>query len=151
MKHFWISGLVALMVACGGPSKQAEQASTDSTAVPATEAPAAEQAKTAALSPDEFANMLAQHPEAQLIDVRTPEEVAEGKIANAQNMDYNAGDFEQKIAALDKSKPVLLYCLRGKRSDGAREMMIEKGFKEVYHLDGGISRWQEAGKEVVKQ
>ncbi|MFZ5554731.1 MAG: rhodanese-like domain-containing protein [Bacteroidota bacterium] len=83
-----------------------------------------------------------------VLDVRTTEECAEGMIADAVNMDVNGPDFEKKIEALDKNKPVYVYCRKGRRGESAMEIMKEKGFTNVYNLDGGIVAWIEAGKPV---
>lgn len=56
----------------------------------------------------------------QLIDVRTPEEFAEGYIGDAQNMDVlDSINFKTQIEGLDISKPVYLYCRSGNRSQRA--------------------------------
>ena len=88
--------------------------------------------------------------EGTVLDVRTPEEWAEGIIPNAEQMNYHADDFATQIESLDKSKPVFVYCKRGGRSAGAAEILKEKGFTKVYNLDGGITAWTEEGQEVVK-
>lgn len=87
-----------------------------------------------------------KEPTSQIVDVRTPEEFAEGHIAKAVNMNVNDTDFESKIATLDKEKPVMVYCRSGVRSAKAAGILKEKGFKQVYDLDGGIIGWNEANK-----
>ncbi len=84
----------------------------------------------------------------QLIDVRTPEEFAGGHIKNAVNIDIKGDDFDKELAKLDKSKPVMVYCLSGGRSSKAASKMKDEGFSEVYNLDGGIMSWKSAGKPV---
>lgn len=87
-----------------------------------------------------------KEPTSQIVDVRTPEEFAEGHIAKAVNMNVNDTDFESKIATLDKEKPVMVYCRSGGRSAKAAGILKEKGFKHVYDLDGGMIGWNEANK-----
>jgi rhodanese-related sulfurtransferase len=84
----------------------------------------------------------------QIVDVRTPEEFSAGHIANAVNMDVTADGFEQQIEALDKEKPVMVYCKSGGRSARAASILKDKGFKNVYDLDGGIIGWEEAKKPI---
>lgn len=91
-----------------------------------------------------FANKLKQTPNAQLVDVRTSGEYAQGHINQAQNIDLRASDFEQKVAKLDKSKAIYVYCLSGGRSASAMNSLISMGFKEVYNLSGGMMRWRAA-------
>jgi thioredoxin 1 len=69
--------------------------------------------------------------------VRTSDEFLGRHLQNAKNIDVGGGSFEQQIETLDKSKPVLVYCLSGGRSSSAASKMREAGFKEVYELDGG--------------
>lgn len=84
----------------------------------------------------------------QIVDVRTPREFSEGHIANAVNMDVTSDDFESKIEALDKEKPVMVYCKAGGRSAKAAGILKDKGFKQVYDLDGGMIGWNEAKKPI---
>lgn len=85
----------------------------------------------------------------QLVDVRTPEEFADKHIEEAKNININGSDFEQGMNALDKDKPLYVYCLSGGRSGRAAEWAKKNGFKEVYNLEGGILAWMNSGKPVV--
>jgi len=99
------------------------------------------------LSPDEFEKLIASTPNAQIIDVRTPEEYTSGHVAHAVNMDINSADFADKINTLDKTKPVFVYCLSGGRSAGAVSMMQKSGFTTIYEMPGMIA-WNSANKPV---
>ena len=80
-----------------------------------------------------------------IIDVRTPEETAQGVIEGATLfIDYKASNFGSEINKLDKTKNYIVYCRSGGRSAGASEEMIEAGFTKVYNLEGGISNWKGA-------
>lgn len=92
----------------------------------------------------EFAEKINGLPGAPIIDVRTPEEFANGHLQKAQNIDWNGNDFETAISTLSKDKPVFVYCLSGGRSHSAAEKMRNTGFKQVYELDGGIMKWRAA-------
>lgn len=92
----------------------------------------------------EFAEMIKSNPNAQLLDVRTGEEYDKGHIKNALNIDWYDSTFEQQLAKLDKSKPVLVYCLAGKRSAAAAQKMRGVGFSEVIGLKGGMMEWRAA-------
>lgn len=100
------------------------------------------------LTTDEFEKQLAKSNDAQLLDVRTPDEYGEGHLAKAANVDYKSADFSAKIAKLDKSKPVYVYCLSGGRSAAAATALHESGFKEVYDMKGGYLKWNTSGKAV---
>ncbi len=76
-----------------------------------------------------------------ILDVRTPAETAEGKIAGAQELDFRAPDFQEKLGKLDPNKTYLVYCRSGGRSSSACSMMEGMGFKGVYNLVGGYQSW----------
>lgn len=106
--------------------------------------------RTLELDAAEFKSKLAASPEAILIDVRKPEELAEGMIEGAINIDYTDSTFAQKIMALDKTKSYFVYCKSGKRTAGAVEQMEKLGFEKIYTLDGGYTSWVEKGMETLK-
>jgi len=85
-----------------------------------------------------------------ILDVRTPQEYAEGHIQGAINIDYNASGFQNKVGKLDKTKTYLVYCHTGIRSAAASKIMVSLGFKNVNNMTGGITDWQSLGFAVVK-
>jgi rhodanese-related sulfurtransferase len=95
------------------------------------------------VSVTEFKAKLAAETNPQLIDVRTPEEFNQGNIEGALNLNFYASDFDAKLNALDKSKPVFLYCQSGIRSAKSYKLLKHKGFKEVYDLEKGYDAWTE--------
>ena len=101
--------------------------------------------KGSELTAVDFKKKLDQAGNAQLVDVRTPGEYAEGHLQNAVNIDWNSDDFAAQAEKLDRSKPVFVYCLAGSRSSSAAESFRNMGFKEVYDLKGGIMKWRKAG------
>lgn len=96
------------------------------------------------LSATDFSEKIKATPNAAIIDVRTPEEFLNGHIQNAQNIDWNGDAFDQQTEAIDKSTPLMVYCMSGGRSASAADALRKKGFKEVYELDGGIMKWHSA-------
>ena len=99
------------------------------------------------VSPEEMQQLL-KLDEVQLVDVRTPDEFTDGHIENAQNIDFRSPTFAQDILKLDKEKPVLLYCHSGGRSAKCAKKLEEAGFKKIYDLQGGISRWKHEGLAI---
>lgn len=96
------------------------------------------------LTPSQFkAQLEAQH--GLVLDVRTPAEVAKGKLAGASVIDFNAPKFEQRVSLIARDKPVFVYCARGGRSAQAVAVMTKLGFTKVYNLSGGIGAWSAAG------
>ncbi len=82
----------------------------------------------------------------QLVDVRTPEEHDQEHIVNSQNIDFTSPTFDDDISKLDKAKPVILYCKGGNRSAKCARKLKEAGFKKIYDLEGGISKWKHSDK-----
>ncbi len=80
----------------------------------------------------------------QLIDVRTPEEFANGHLNQARNINWNDDDFNNKVVGLDKNKPVYVYCQGGGRSAAAAARLAELGFKDITDMEGGVMAWRVA-------
>lgn len=80
-----------------------------------------------------------------ILDVRTPEEYAEGHIAESQLIDFYGADFSDRLADLDPSVPYVIYCRSGNRSGPTLAIMSELGFEDVTEVDGGILQWQASG------
>jgi len=127
MKNFPFLSLLILFisfVACSSDTSTATKNATDGK-----------------ISIADFKTKLANTPNAQLIDVRTPAEVNKGTLPSAVNMDFRSADFENKINTLDKSKPVFIFCQSGGRSGKGYKKMKDMGFTEVYDMEGGYGAW----------
>lgn len=95
------------------------------------------------VSQTEFKKLM-KDPSAQIVDVRTANEVAQGKINGSMNIDYFSPTFVATAQKkLDKTKPVLVYCAAGGRSASAAKDLKKAGFKKVYDLEGGYDAWKE--------
>jgi rhodanese-related sulfurtransferase len=79
-----------------------------------------------------------------LVDVRTPEEFADGALPNAINISVTSLGFPFEINQLDKEKPVMIYCKGGTRSARAALAMKALGFTTIYELEGGYLAWKAA-------
>ncbi|MCP9769604.1 rhodanese-like domain-containing protein [Lacihabitans sp. LS3-19] len=88
------------------------------------------------LNLDGFVSKINSTPKAQLIDVRTPGEWAQGKIGSSNLISIADPNFIQQASKLDKNKPVFVYCAVGGRSARASSMLQQAGFKQVYNLTG---------------
>lgn len=95
------------------------------------------------VSQTEFKKLM-KDPSAQIVDVRTANEVTQGKINGSMNIDYFSPTFVATAQKkLDKTKPVLVYCAAGGRSASAAKDLKKAGFKKVYDLEGGYDAWKE--------
>lgn len=95
------------------------------------------------LSQDAWAEQLKNDDNAFILDVRTEEEVADGYIPNAKNINIFKGQaFVYELEALDKTKNYYVYCKAGGRSGQACVIMNQMGFENTYNLAGGFSQWR---------
>jgi rhodanese-related sulfurtransferase len=115
----------------------------------ASYAQTAEKDSISVISIAEFEKMAGKKKN-MVVDVRTPEEVAEGHLAGSVNINFLGEGFSQEIGKLNKNKTYLLYCKSGNRTRKAADQMQKAGFKHVYMLEGGITAWNQAGKPVEK-
>ncbi len=92
------------------------------------------------LSVTEFDKMM-HDKDVVVLDVRTPQETALGKIEGAIEIDVTDPSFAQKASQLDKNKTYLVYCRSGRRSVAACSTMAEQGFGHLYNLVGGYTAW----------
>ena len=101
-----------------------------------------------ALSPAEVASWIKEKPSLQLVDVRTPGEYAAGHLPGAKLIPLQ--EIDHRLAEIDRTRPVLLYCHTGHRSARALEILRDEGFPDAKHLAGGINAWKSAGLPVVR-
>ena len=95
------------------------------------------------LTQEEWVEQLEADKDAVILDVRTEEEVQQGYIPNAINIDIKKGqEFINEIQGLDKSKNYYVYCRSGARSGNACSIMNRLGFENAYNLMGGILDWE---------
>ena len=146
MKYLLLFSITAMIfIGCGS---NASDQDTSTTQPEAQEQENPETSKTSQgpyldIDVDQFKKMMSQ-PDVVLLDVRTPEETAEGKIEGAIEINVNASDFKEKIMDLDKSKSYLVYCAAGARSATTCENMASLGFSKLYNLEGGYGAWVDA-------
>jgi rhodanese-related sulfurtransferase len=100
------------------------------------------------------ADFIAQRaPDAPVLDVRTPEEYAAGRLDGAINVDVMAPDFQERIDALAAEdtlvdeQPIYLYCRTGSRSGKAADILRAWGFAEAHNV-GAYEALKAAGAAV---
>lgn len=77
-----------------------------------------------------------------LLDVRTPEELAAGKVESSRLLDEAAAQW---LEGQDKTKTLVFICHSGARSQQAAETFLQKGFTKVYNVAGGMVAWNRLG------
>lgn len=90
------------------------------------------------ISTSELKDLLASGKILNIIDVREPVEVAQGKIPTAVNMPL--GLLEFRMHELDKSKEYIMVCRSGGRSGQATLFLESQGYN-VTNMTGGMLAW----------
>ena len=80
-----------------------------------------------------------------LLDVRTLSEYKQAHIEGTVIIPVQTLQAGYDKIIDSKDKPVLIYCRSGNRSVTASNILLEKGFKDVYNMEGGIKAWIKAG------
>lgn len=93
------------------------------------------------VSPDRW-NELISREDVRLIDTRNEYEIHLGRFENAENPRTRSfrefpGWVEENLDAR-RDRSIAMYCTGGIRCEKATAYLLEKGFENVYHLDGGI-------------
>jgi len=100
------------------------------------------------LTPYDIASLLRDHPEARLLDVRTPGEFEAEHIAGAYNVPLDTlGEHGAEIRAA-VAEPVVLICRSGQRARKAEQALKRAGMSNLHVLDGGMTAWTAAGLPV---
>jgi UPF0176 protein len=101
------------------------------------------------LTPEQVHQLVAERgDEVVFFDGRDAHEAAVGKFKNAVVPDTKTSrDFKRELDSSKyddiKSKPVVTYCTGGIRCEVLSVMMKNRGFSEVYQIDGGIAKYGE--------
>jgi rhodanese-related sulfurtransferase len=98
------------------------------------------------------ATQMINREDALLLDVRDAAAYAQGHIINARNIPM--AQLEERAAELGKqkgkTKPVIVHCDNGTRSQAGMALLAKHGFEKVFTLAGGISAWKAAGLPMEK-
>ena len=90
-----------------------------------------------------------RHPDHLFVlDVRTPQEYAEGHVPGAVNVPYD--QLASRLAEVPKDKDVVLYCKSGRRAGIAADVLAANGYTRLSHLEGDMPAWAAKGHAVEK-
>ena len=136
LRLFWGGIFLLVLAQCGAPAKEG---------VPSNEVVLKD------VTVAEFEGLMQSLENPLLLDVRTPEEWAEGHLDGASHKDYwGDEDFDGCMQRIAKDRPVLVYCAGGGRSGLTAKELRAMGHHEVYNLEDGMAGWQEEGRPVVQ-
>ncbi len=84
---------------------------------------------------------------AVLLDVREPDEVAQGAVPGS--VQIVRGNLEAQVESRipDKATPIVVMCAGGVRSAFAAKTLSELGYSDVISMDGGFNRWKDEGRD----
>lgn len=102
------------------------------------------------LSPVE-ATLLMNREEAVVVDVRDQAEYAQGHVPNAKHIPLAEIDRRSGELGKFKSRPLILCCASGARSNTAAAQLRKAGFEKVYNLRGGMYEWEKAGQPISRK
>ncbi len=87
--------------------------------------------------------LLDANKNAYLLDVRTPQEYSQGKLAGSVLIPV--GEFERRISEVPRNRPIVVYCAVGSRSRSVANFLSQQGYKDVYNMTDGIVGWYRNG------
>ncbi len=92
------------------------------------------------LSVEQFEQLIQDNQSVNVVDIRDQQSYALSQIKGAFNL--NQSNLEQHISQLKADEPLVVCCYHGHSSQGAAQFLFDRGFKEVYSLDGGFEAYQ---------
>jgi molybdopterin/thiamine biosynthesis adenylyltransferase/rhodanese-related sulfurtransferase len=77
----------------------------------------------------------------ELIDVREPFEYEIARIDGAKLIPL--GEIAERVDELERERPIVVHCHSGQRSAQAVRLLQQRGFSNLYNLEGGIDAWSD--------
>ena len=78
---------------------------------------------------------------AQIVDIRDEESFLLGRIPHSQHL--TPVNLQVFLESADLDKPLLVCCYHGNSSQPTAQFLYEKGFEDVYSIDGGFEAWKQ--------
>jgi phage shock protein E len=95
----------------------------------------------------EARDLISEKADLVILDVRTVAEFDSGHLEGAINIPVEV--LSGRLSELNPNDELLVYCRTGNRSTTAVEILEENGYDRIYHMDGGITAWGNAGFPTV--
>jgi SulP family sulfate permease len=89
------------------------------------------------LTPEQIINLKDKYA---IIDVRTGFEYRHGHLKGS--IPYKLGKEDEIEKKFSKDEPIILICKTGHRSRAAANRLVRRGYKKLYHLQGGMNTWR---------
>jgi rhodanese-related sulfurtransferase len=91
------------------------------------------------ISPEELQRRLNADDVPFMLDVREPEEMADGVIPGSVNIPM--GDVAQRLRELPKDRDIVVICHLGQRSAHITTQLNALGYDRAVNLNGGVDAW----------
>ena len=98
----------------------------------------------------ELQDLMNQDADYLLIDCREQDEWDQGHLPGAKFMPLSQWMEVSKELEGAKDKKIVIQCRSGKRSFNACMNLMDRGFEDLYNLEGGIMAWENAGYKVIR-
>lgn len=150
--HTHIACIILLVSSTLGVAGCAQAPVSDASA-PQSAAPVQTQppATVPVISQDALLNRLAAGDASLLvIDVRSPQEYAQGHVPGAINMPHDTIGARLDELRATQAKGIVLYCESGKRAGMATETLRSQGLQNLQHLEGHMQQWRARGREQAQ-
>ncbi len=99
------------------------------------------------ITPAELASIGAAGASPIIVDVRSAEEYTAGHIPGAVNIPYD--QVADRLSELQGPHGVALYCMVGPRARKGESALMDAGYNDILHVEGGLAAWQAAGLSVT--
>jgi rhodanese-related sulfurtransferase len=110
----------------------------------------ADSVKYICLSPNEFQQLYQAETTGFFADIRESFEYKKSRIKGFINMP-SSGNINLVTDTMDKNRPIFLYCTTNTRGRRVATKFTDKGFTQVYCLEGGIKAWEKEGFPIDKK
>jgi len=99
------------------------------------------------ISAEKVYKIISEKKDYLILDVRTKEEFDGEHLESATLIPVD--ELEARLGELPKNKPIIVYCMSGRRSTKASEILINNHFSPVYNMTGGIEQWKKEGYPLL--
>ena len=86
------------------------------------------------------AKVLFDDGNAQFVDIRDEQSFQMGRIPKSHYL--NQANLQEFLESSDLDRPLLVCCYHGNSSQPTAQFLFEKGFEDVYSIDGGFEAWK---------
>ena len=100
------------------------------------------------ISSREARSLLEKNRNIYLLDVRTPQEYSQARLAGSVLIPI--GDMERRYKEVPINRTILVYCAVGARSKPAAGFLAKQGYKDVYNMTDGLVGWYRNGFPIQR-